>query len=172
MTEAFTKPIVLTKENAKMIKKALSKNNRKKNRAFWKEYPPRISQSHRAQKQTLHKRDNESLRMTKTGFRNLYSCYKLADFLTTQSTNQVKKILKTFVCTRNADVEDFLQNKATTFEKYLRSRTYLYINNQNKKIEAYFSIGITYHLPSNLIRLWLGFWTDIHIKAWLSRAIW
>lgn len=90
--------------------------------------------------------------MTKTEFRNLYSCYKLADFLTTQSTNQVKNILKTFVCTRNADVEDFLRNKAITFEKYLRSRTYLYINNQNKKIKAYFSIGITYLLTKQLDR--------------------
>lgn len=40
MTEAFTKPVVLTKENAKMIKKALSKDNRKKIEYFEKNVRP------------------------------------------------------------------------------------------------------------------------------------
>ena len=90
--------------------------------------------------------------MTKAEFARLYSRYKLADFLATHSTSQVKKILNTFSCARNADVEDFLHNKAITFEKYLRSRTYIYIHNKSKRIEAHFSIGITYLLTKDIDR--------------------
>ena len=88
--------------------------------------------------------------MTKIEFKNLYSRNKLADFIDTSSTNQVKKILKTFSCAKNADVQDFLHNKAITFERNLRSCTYLYTNNENKGVAGYFSIGITYTLTNQL----------------------
>lgn len=88
--------------------------------------------------------------MTKIEFKKLYSRNKLADFIDTSSTNQVKKILKTFVCTKNTDVQDFLHNKAITFERNLRSCTYLYVSNADKSVAGYFSLGITYTLTNKL----------------------
>lgn len=88
--------------------------------------------------------------MTKIEFKKLYSRNKLADFIDTSSTNQVKKILKTFVCAKNADVQDFLHNKAITFERNLRSCTYLYVSNADKSVAGYFSLGITYTLTNKL----------------------
>lgn len=89
-------------------------------------------------------------KMTKQEFSSIYSCYKLIDILNSRSTNQTRKILKTFSCTKNIDVQDFLHNKAITFERSLRSRTYLYADNADKSIVAYFSVGITYLLANKL----------------------
>ena len=88
--------------------------------------------------------------MTKQEFDSTYSIYKLADSLANFSANQVKKSLKTFVCTKNTDVQDFLHNKAITFERNLRSCTYLYTSNADKSVAGYFSIGITYTLTNKL----------------------
>ena len=88
--------------------------------------------------------------MTKIELKNLYSRNKLADFIDTSSTNQVKKILKTFSCAKNTDVQDFLHNKAITFERNLRACTYLYTSNADKSVAGYFSIGITYTLTNKL----------------------
>lgn len=88
--------------------------------------------------------------MIKQEFDGLYSRFKLADLLANKSTNQIKKLLKTFVCTKNTDVQDFLHNKAITFERNLRSCTYLYVSNTDKSVAGYFSIGITYTLTNKL----------------------
>ena len=88
--------------------------------------------------------------MTRAEFNSTCSRSKLADLLAENSTNQVRKLLKTFSCAKNADVQNFLHNKAITFENYLRSRTYLYVNNENKGVMGYFSIGITYLLTNRL----------------------
>lgn len=88
--------------------------------------------------------------MIKQEFDGLYSRFKLADLLKDKSTNQVKKLLKTFVCAKNADVQDFLHNKAITFERNLRSCTYLYTSNADKSVAGYFSLGITYTLTNKL----------------------
>ena len=82
--------------------------------------------------------------MTKQDFDEITSQYKLMDLLAENSTNQVKKLLKTFSCKINNDLQDFLHNKAITFERNLRSRTYLYANNENKGIVAYFTLAINY----------------------------
>ena len=82
--------------------------------------------------------------MTKQDFDELNSQYKLMDLLAENSTNQVKKLLKTFHCEINYDLQDFLHNKAITFERNLRSRTYLYANNENKGVVAYFTLAINY----------------------------
>lgn len=37
-------------------------------------------------------------------------------------------------CAKNADVQDFLRNKAITFERNLRSCTYLYVSNADKSV--------------------------------------
>lgn len=88
--------------------------------------------------------------MTRIEFESAYSRQKLADFIDGQSTNQTKKFLKTFICTKNTDVQDFLHNKAITFERNLRSCTYLYMSNADKSVAGYFSIGITYTLTNKL----------------------
>lgn len=88
--------------------------------------------------------------MTRNEFESTYSRQRLIDFVDRQSSNQVKKLLKTFTCAKNLDVQDFLHNKAITFERYLRTRTYLYVSNENKSVMAYFSIGITYLLANQL----------------------
>lgn len=88
--------------------------------------------------------------MTRNEFESTYSRQRLIDFVDRQSSNQVKKLLKTFICAKNLDVQDFLHNKAITFERYLRTRTYLYVSNENKSVMAYFSIGITYLLANQL----------------------
>lgn len=51
---------------------------------------------------------------------------------------------------KNTDVQDFLHNKAITFERNLRSCTYLYTSNADKSVVGYFSIGITYTLTNKL----------------------
>ena len=88
--------------------------------------------------------------MTKQDFDSTCSCFKLADLLAKNSTNQTRKLLKTFSCAKNADVQDFLHNKAITFERNLRSCTYLYTSNADKSVIGYFSIGITYTLTNKL----------------------
>lgn len=88
--------------------------------------------------------------MTRFEFESAYSCRKLADFIDGQSTNQTKKFLKTFSCSKNADVQDFLRNKAITFERNLRACTYLYINNADKSVAAYITIGIKSLLTNGL----------------------
>lgn len=95
--------------------------------------------------------------MTKQEFSDKYSCYKLMNLLNQSSTNQVKKLLKTFVCGINPDLQNFLHNKAITFEKNLRSCTYLYASNENKSIIAYFTLAINYletnKLESKIIQI-------------------
>lgn len=88
--------------------------------------------------------------MTKQEFDSTYSIYKLADSLANFSANQVKKSLKTFVCTKNTDVQDFLHNKAITFERNLRSCTYLYVSNADKSVAAYITLGIKSLLTNDL----------------------
>lgn len=106
--------------------------------------------------------------MTRAEFNNLCSRYtKLIDFLNQRSTNQVKKLLKSFYCEKNLDLQDFLYNKAITFDRNLRSRTYLYIHNENKDIVGYFTLAINYlqtdDLTENIIKILDGY-TD-KIKA-------
>ncbi len=73
---------------------------------------------------------------------NKFSLFSLNDFLKNSSTNQIKKMLFTFKCSINKDIEEFLYNKSITFEKKLRARTYLLIENNTYKIAGYFSIAI------------------------------
>lgn len=47
-------------------------------------------------------------------------------------------------------MQDFLHNKAITFERNLHSCTYLYMSNADKSVAGYFSIGITYTLTNKL----------------------
>ena len=88
--------------------------------------------------------------MTKQDFDSTCSRFKLADLLVENSTNQVKKLLKTFLCAKNTDVQDFLHNKAITFERNLRACTYLYTSNVDKSVVAYMTLGIKSLLTNDL----------------------
>ena len=74
---------------------------------------------------------------------NNFNLYSLQEFLDKFSSNQVKKFLNTFKCSLNQDIENFLYNKAITFEKKLRARTYLLLNKNTLEVAGYFSIAIS-----------------------------
>lgn len=82
--------------------------------------------------------------MQRDAFDNSFSLYQLSELLEKFPSNRkLKEFLQTFPCSLNSDLEDFLHNKAVTFEKHLRSRTYIYIDNHTKKVAAYFTIAIS-----------------------------
>ena len=82
--------------------------------------------------------------MTQEEFDESFSLFPLEEVLKiTSSSTKAKKLLKTFQCSRNIDLQDFLYNKAITFEKHFRARTYLYISNDTQEVAAYFTIAIS-----------------------------
>ncbi len=82
--------------------------------------------------------------MDRSQFDEVFSLFPLSEIIqSTDSNKKVKRLLETFRCTRNADLQDFLHNKAVTFEKNLRSCSYLYINNATQEVVAYFTITIS-----------------------------
>jgi hypothetical protein len=100
--------------------------------------------------------------MTRDEFDNAFSLYQLSELIEQLPSNRkVRDLLHTFSCTINIDLEDFLHNKALTFEKHLRSRTYLYIDNEIKKVAAYFTIAIstlhTDNISSETIKILDGY---------------
>ena len=58
------------------------------------------------------------------------------------SDAEILKLLNTFLCSKEPDVEDFLHTKALDFEKRHLSRTYLWLNESFSKVMAYFSISL------------------------------
>ena len=104
--------------------------------------------------------------MTRKLFDLSFSLFQLSEVLETHSSiTKVKKLLKTFKCSKNLDLQDFLHNKALTFEKNLRARTYIYIDNDTKAIVAYFTIAIstlhTQSISSQTIKLLDGYQDDV-----------
>ena len=100
--------------------------------------------------------------MQRSEFDSSFSLYKLSELIEKfPSKRKLKEFLQTFPCSINPDLEDFLNNKAVTFEKHLRSRTYIYIDNQTKKVAAYFTIAIsTLHtegISSEVIKMLDGY---------------
>jgi len=81
--------------------------------------------------------------MTQEEFDESFSLFPLEEVLKTTSSTKAKKLLKTFQCSKNIDLQDFLYNKAITFEKHFRARTYLYISNDTQEVAAYFTIAIS-----------------------------
>ena len=104
--------------------------------------------------------------MTRPQFDRSFSLFPLSEIIqNTDSNRKVKKLLETFNCARNIDLQDFLHDKAVTFEKNLRSRTYLYIDNTTQEVAAYFTITIsTLHtdgISSEIIELLDGYKDDV-----------
>jgi hypothetical protein len=103
--------------------------------------------------------------MNRNKFDDEFSCFSLSEIIeNSTSNNKIKKLLQTFKCNQNIDLQDFLHNKALVFEKNLRSRTYLYIDNNTKNIVAYFTIAIntlyTDNISSKVIKLLDGYRDD------------
>jgi len=103
--------------------------------------------------------------MNRDIFDNKFSCFSLSEIIENSiSNNKTKKLLQTFQCNQNLDLQDFLHNKALVFERNLRARTYLYIDNITKKVVAYFTISIstlyTDNISSKVIQLLDGYRDD------------
>ncbi len=103
--------------------------------------------------------------MTRTQFDESFSLFPLYEILQSSTSNRkVKKLLETFSFARNRDLQDFLHDKAITFETNLRSRTYLYIDNAAQKVAAYFTISIstlhTNNISPTVIELLDGYKND------------
>ena len=75
--------------------------------------------------------------MNRNKFDDEFSRFSLSEIIqNSNSNNKIKKLLQTFKCNQNLDLQDFLHNKALVFEKNLRSRTYLYIDNPNSHLKC------------------------------------
>ncbi len=104
--------------------------------------------------------------MNRSQFDGSFSLFPLSEIIQSANSNRkVKQLLETFNCTRNTDLQNFLHNKAVTFEKNLRSRSYLYIDNDTQEVAAYFTITIsTLHtdgISPEVIALLDGYKDDI-----------
>jgi hypothetical protein len=104
--------------------------------------------------------------MDRLQFDESFSLFPLSEIIqSTNSNRKVKRLLETFTCTKNADLQDFLHNKAVTFEKNLRSRTYLYVANDTQEVVAYFTITIsalhTEGISPEVIEILDGYKNDI-----------
>jgi len=80
--------------------------------------------------------------MDRTNFDNRFSYFSLSEIIENSSKTKVRKLLKSFKCEKNLDLQDFLHKQAFTFEINFRSRTYIYIDNIEKNVVAYFTIAI------------------------------
>jgi hypothetical protein len=103
--------------------------------------------------------------MDRNKFDDEFSQFSLSEIIeSSTSNNKIKKLLQTFKCNQNLDLQDFLHNKALVFEKNLRSRTYLYIDNNTKNVVAYFTIAIntlyTDNISAEVIKLLDGYRND------------
>lgn len=104
--------------------------------------------------------------MTRKQFDEAFSCFQLSEIISkSPSKRKTKQLLETFSCTKNLDLQDFLHNKALTFEQHLRSRTYLYFDNETKEIAAYYTVAIsvffTDGMSKDIIKLLDGYKDDI-----------
>ena len=72
----------------------------------------------------------------------------LARLLNTSSETEVATLLGQFKCSKNADLQDFLHNKAVDYEKKDRSRTFLLV--ESGRVEAFFSLALNVLDTANL----------------------
>jgi len=84
--------------------------------------------------------------MTLTQYHNSLSLVALSELLEQHPKEKITKLLATFQCTKNPDLEEFLTNptKAIQSEQRAITRTYLYLEVQNNTlmVVAYFTIAI------------------------------
>jgi len=72
-----------------------------------------------------------------------YEVTSLSKFLSEFPEERVSKMLSSFSCEKDRDVESFLREKAIVQEKKQISRTYLIFTSERNEIAAYFSIAIS-----------------------------
>ena len=104
--------------------------------------------------------------MTRQEFDASFSLFSLSEIIQKSSSNRkVKRLLETFACAKNRDLQEFLYDKAITFEKNLRARTYLYVDNATQEVVAYFTIAIsilhTDGISPEIIELLDGYKDDV-----------
>jgi hypothetical protein len=104
--------------------------------------------------------------MDRLQFDEAFSLFSLSEIIqSTNSNRKVKQLLETFTCTKNSDLQDFLHHRAVTFEKNLRSRSYLYIANGTQEVVAYFTVTInTLHtegISPKVVKILDGYKDDI-----------
>jgi len=84
--------------------------------------------------------------MTLQEYYNSLTFVALSELLNQHTQEKIEKLLTTFECTQNPDLEEFLTipTKAIQSEKRAITRTYLYLELQNNKLTvvAYFTIAI------------------------------
>jgi len=84
--------------------------------------------------------------MTLQEYYNSLTFVALNELLSQHTQEKIDKLLTTFECTQNPDLEEFLTipTKAIQSEKRAITRTYLYLELQNNKLTvvAYFTIAI------------------------------
>ena len=69
---------------------------------------------------------------------------RLSSVLERYPKEDVKRFLGTFRCSKDADLEEFLYDKAIMFEDKGRSRTYLLLDDEeDNRILAYFTLALT-----------------------------
>jgi len=66
----------------------------------------------------------------------------LSALLSRHSKNRIRKLLKTFKCPKNNDIEDFLHRNAIRFELSGLARTYLWYLENPLQVIAYFTIAL------------------------------
>ena len=64
----------------------------------------------------------------------------LAELLRKEGEEQILAMLGQFKCSKNADLQDFLHNKAVDYERKDRSRTFLLV--ANGRVKAFFSLAL------------------------------
>ena len=70
--------------------------------------------------------------------------FPLRKLIATLSPERLSKIISSFSCKRDMDVESFLKDKAIMYEKKHLSRTYLiFADDASKELEAYFTVAVS-----------------------------
>lgn len=104
----------------------------------------------------------------------------LEKFLEMASEEKVSEVISVFKCGRAPDIENFIKNKAITYEKKAKSRTYLAFDEEAMyegefKLLAYFTIAMqTLKIPEGTspsqIRKLEGLYSR-KATAWLRRYL-
>jgi len=68
---------------------------------------------------------------------------RLSELLAVYGKDKVAEYLKGFRCNKDPDLQIFLHEKAIMYEDKGRSRTYLFIDSENKRIIGYVTLFLT-----------------------------